>query len=152
MKDRLLRATFTGFFAVIIKDLVDFIYIKLGFHGVLMAKVAAGAFVAKEDINSPLSLILGYSAHFTVGGILGVAFLVLIHLSGYDYSIIKGLFFGAVVWLFLPGMLLSLGISSFVPGDISSNFMLLLDHLAFGLTLGLFFPNFVLMQSNNDKK
>lgn len=145
MKDQLLRATFTGFISVIFKDLFDFLYMRLGYQGTVMATVAAGAFLGKNEIGSPLSLFIGYCAHFLVGGILGAIFLCILYYSGSDYSIIKGIVFGAIAWLILPGMLLTLGISRNVPSDVSTYVMLLIDHLIFGLSLGIIFPRFVLI-------
>ena len=144
MKDIALKSVYIGLIGVLIKDLFDRLYMALGFSGISMAKVAAGSFVAVDSLSTTAALIIGYTAHFTVGGILGLLFLSFLLITGTRYNMQKGIFFGLVVWLLLSGVGLRLGISNYFPQNTSSVLMLLFDHIVFGLTLGYLIPRIAL--------
>lgn len=44
-------------------------------------------------------LLMGEFTHVLAGGTLGIFIVVIFKLSGYDFSIIKGIGFGAVMWI-----------------------------------------------------
>ncbi|MCF8011680.1 MAG: hypothetical protein K9L17_10090 [Clostridiales bacterium] len=146
MKDISIRAVYVGVFAVLIKDLFDRLYIALGFNGVNMAKVAAGTFITTDQVSTTGGMIIGFAAHYTIGGILGLLFLVLLIATGKKQNVQKGVFFGLAVWLFLAGMLLSFGISRYTPLSVSNKLMLLMDHAVFGAVLGILIPGIALEQ------
>ncbi len=144
MKDIALKSIYIGLTGVLIKDLFDRLYMALGFSGISMAKVAAGSFVAVDSLSTTAALIIGYTAHFTVGGILGLLFLSFLLITGTRYNMQKGIFFGLAVWLLLSGVGLTLGVSNYYPRDPSSVLMLLFDHIVFGITIGYLIPRFAL--------
>jgi hypothetical protein len=144
MKDKTLKSIYIGFFAVLIKDIFDWIYILLGFKGISMAKVATGTFVSAENVSTFTGLIIGYTAHYAVVGILEFLFFALLVITNKNYGIQKGIFWGLSAWLFLAGLLLTLGVSRYTPTNPSKKLMLLLDHIVFGSVLGLLIPVFIL--------
>lgn len=146
MKDITIRSIIAGVASVLVKDMFDMIYIYFGFSNVSMLKVAAGAFISLHNF-SHIGLIIGFFAHYSVGGIIGLLFYKFLTLTNKSYPIIKGLFAGLAVWIFLAGMLLNFGLSEFNPNDEASNLMLLIDHIIFGLTLGFLTKLFVLKES-----
>ena len=148
MQDVTIKSVIAGMVSVIFKDLFDYLYIHFGFSGVLMLKVAAGAFISVDTI-SYVGLIIGFFAHYVVGGIIGLSFTHYLCLTNTSHPILKGLFAGLVAWLFLAGMLLKFGISDYDPIDESSNFMLLIDHIVFGITMG--FLNKTVVLKNGTK-
>ena len=146
MKDITIRSIIAGVASLLVKDMFDMIYIYFGFSNVSMLKVAAGAFISLNNF-SYIGLIIGFFAHYSVGGIIGLLFYQFLTLTNKSYPIIKGLFAGLAVWLFLAGMLLNFGLSEFNPNDEASNLMLLIDHILFGLTIGFLTKLFVLKES-----
>ncbi|PKM88012.1 MAG: hypothetical protein CVU87_08400 [Firmicutes bacterium HGW-Firmicutes-12] len=148
MHDITIRSVLAGMVSVIFKDLFDILYINLGFSGVSMIKVAAGTFIT-VDTFSYIGLLIGLFAHYIVGGIIGLSFTHYLCLTNKSHPILKGLFSGLVAWLFLAGMLLKFGISNYDPIDELSNFMLLIDHIIFGITMGFLNKMFVLKNSTN---
>ena len=44
-------------------------------------------------------LLMGEFTHILAGGTLGVAIIIILKISGFDYSIVKGSGFGAVMWI-----------------------------------------------------
>ncbi len=143
VRDYTIRAILAGFIAVLFKDAFDLVYVWLGFSGVCMAKVAAAAFISPERVSSFGGLFIGYMAHYTVGGVLGLIFTHYLTATNRSYYISKGVFAGLAAWLFLAGVLLRIGVSSLDPVDISSNVMLFFDHIVFGSTLGYLNKKFV---------
>jgi hypothetical protein len=145
MKDITIRAIITGMASVLFKDLFDIIYRYFILSNISMIQVAAGAFISLNNF-SIIGLIIGLFAHYTVGGIIGLLFLQYLNLTNKSFPIIKGLFAGLAVWIFLAGMLLNFGLSEFNPNDEASNLMLLIDHLIFGLSMGILTKIFVLKE------
>lgn len=143
MKDYTLKAVYAGLLAVIFKDAFDSLYRFLGYYGAYVVHIAAGAFVAVDRITTPFGLIIGYTAHYAVGGALGYGFYQVLVITGRNNFIQKGVFFGILTWLLLSGMLLSLGVSRFVPDDESTQLMILLDNIVFGASLGYLVPRFL---------
>lgn len=146
MKDVTIRSIIAGVVSVLVKDFFDIIYIHFGLSNVSMIKVAAGTFISLNNY-SIIGFIIGLFAHYTIGGIIGLLFYQYLNFTNKSYPIIKGLFSGLAVWLFLAGMLLKFGISEFNPNDEASNLMLLIDHMLFGLTIGVLNKIFVLKVS-----
>lgn len=125
------------------KRYFNIIYIHYGFANISMIKVAAGTFISLNNYST-IGVIIGLCAHYTVGGVIGLAFLHFLKFTSDDYPIIKGIFAGLVAWLFLAGAFLKLGISEINPNDEASNLMLLIGHMIFGLSLGVLTKIFVL--------
>lgn len=44
-------------------------------------------------------LLMGEFTHILAGGTLGVAIILILKISGFDYSVLKGSGFGAVMWI-----------------------------------------------------
>lgn len=45
------------------------------------------------------NLLMGEFTHLLAGGTLGIVIVIILRLSGFDYSILKGIGFGAVMWI-----------------------------------------------------
>lgn len=143
MKDPVIRAVYVGLLATFIKDIFDKIFMKLGFQGFPTIYMGAGVFLPIDQYSPFYMNIIGYTAHYIVGGILGFIFYKILSYFGLNYSIEKGIFFGLIVWLLLAGAMIHFGLSRYKPLNEHSVFMLLCDHIVFGLTLGLVQPRFV---------
>lgn len=51
-----------------------------------------------QKVTLPI-LLIGEFTHFLAGGILGIAIVLILKLSGYDFAIWKGLGLGTVLWI-----------------------------------------------------
>ena len=51
-----------------------------------------------HEVTLP-KLLMGEFTHILAGGTLGVALYLILKISGYEYSLIKGAGFGAVMWI-----------------------------------------------------
>ncbi|KUO59878.1 MAG: hypothetical protein APF84_03080 [Gracilibacter sp. BRH_c7a] len=144
MKDNVLRAASVGIIATIIKDISDILYKSIGYQGFSIIEMSAGVFLEPEYFSSIYLYIIGYTAHYMVGIILGIIFYRFLFNYGYENSILKGIFFGLVSWLLLCGAFNHFGLSYVKPQNEQGVMMVLVDHIVFGIVLGLFMPRFTL--------
>lgn len=137
MQDNGLRAIIAGFLATLAKDVTDIVYMKLGYEGFYIIKMSAGVFLKPESFSPIYLYIIGYAAHYSLGGLLGFIFYLFLKHFGPQYALLKGIFFGLAVWLILCGGALHFGLSYAPPSNEQGILMLLIDHIFFGATLGL---------------
>lgn len=140
LKDNVLRAAIVGIIATFIKDVSDAIYISLGYEGFPVVKMSAGVFLKPEYFSSLYLYIVGYTAHYMVGVILGFIFFRFLMNYGYENAILKGIFFSLSTWLLLCGAFIHYGLSNFQLQNEQGIMMVLLDHVVFGIVLGFFMP------------
>jgi hypothetical protein len=84
----------------------------------------------------PSHLIIAFVGHLCFGAIMAIGLSVIFLKTGTDFCLIKGGFYGIVVWIIIRSVLITLGI----PGDPKPlNFITasisLFSHVVYGLTL-----------------
>jgi hypothetical protein len=142
VKDNVLRAALVGIIATLIKDISDVIYISIGYQGFPVIKMSAGVFLKPEYFSSTYLYIIGYTAHYMAGVILSFIFYKFLFNYAYENAILKGVFFSLAIWLLLCGAFIHFGLSYVQPQNEQGIMMLLVDHVVFGIALGLFMPLF----------
>lgn len=97
--------------------------------------------------NRPTTLI-GLILNLLVGGLTGIVFYYLLKTLGTDYLIIKSTGVGALSW-FIFEMLFTFTVEGkFIDiRPISDYYVNLLGSLAFGITLGVLFKNYLILKS-----
>lgn len=68
-----------------------------------IAKTTTGHYISQlifpfQKVTFP-KLLMGELTHILAGATLGIAIIIILKVSGYDFSIIKGVGFGAVMWI-----------------------------------------------------
>ena len=92
----------------------------------------------KEALMSGWGQIIGFLAGAALCIILGVIFVYLIELTGFQGFILKGSIYGFVLWFLIYGGVKSgLNISYLQDYDPQHAFFSILLHLIFGLSLGI---------------
>ncbi|MGE5550492.1 MAG: hypothetical protein ACM3ZC_08165 [Bacteroidota bacterium] len=131
--DGVLAGTMAGMAATLVKDVPNYSLYRLGWVKLTYWHLAASVFVAREDIGSPLALVVGAAADIIVGGVLGMVLLLIFRHFGRDLWWYKGFVAGNAIWLFGSG----LGVGAFcrlVPLDPIFRLSSLAEHQLYGLT------------------
>ncbi len=85
--------------------------------------------------------ITGTTVHFICGSVIGLAMILLFQTTGYGMPLLKGAGFGAVTWFLLCGIMARL-LNLQMQDTFVDSFLLLLVHIAFGLTAGWFLARY----------
>lgn len=98
MKDSLLLGFVGGALGTLGDEVVHWSAVWLN-----IAQSTTGHYISQlifpfQEVTLP-KLLMGEFTHFLAGGVLGVAIVLILKISGRDFSIIKGAGFGAVMWI-----------------------------------------------------
>lgn len=136
------RVILGGFIGVLGKIAMDIVQIPLWLMKVVEHPLAhyAGSLFLDLDAthHSAIVDVVSFLADYVYGIFLGIVFVYYIYLMGKRHLILKGLLFGAFVWLFSFGGLRSLSIvrlRQVLPANVPYYFFI---HMVFGLALGFF--------------
>ncbi len=94
--------------------------------------IAAGYFVPVDFIDSPVSLATGFIADYTMAAVIGFAIYLLLKKTGIDYAVIKGVAFGAFIYLICYGAFMALDITRASLLTPLPNLLLFFPHIVFG--------------------
>ncbi len=136
--DSVIIGGMAGFIGTIIKEILDFLNVLIGWSKYLYWHLAASVFVQPTAVNHPGALILGALGDLITGAMFGVILLYTIKLTGKDYLYIKGLAFGWLIWLGVFGLMMNIEIVRITPTDIGSNLCAFVEHSVFGISAAWF--------------
>lgn len=132
IKDRLILGAIAGLGGNIAKNIIVKTAKKLKWAEVDGAEMAAGMLIPPYRIADPEGKVVGYIADNIIAGMLGVATVYTLSLSGKDKAVLKGVFTGQAAWAILYGLLTTMGatkVHSVSPKSVLSEFA---GHTAFG--------------------
>ncbi|HEX2952444.1 MAG TPA: hypothetical protein VHR47_00495 [Bacillota bacterium] len=136
-KDNFIFGGLYGFLAVIAMNVFQFPIWEMKVIAHPLAHYASSLFMNVQPVHHSLvGAVIGSIANHIYGAFWGIVFVYLIHLTGMRYLLLKGLVFGAFLWMVSFGGIRSLPIVALreiVPGDVP---YYLFFHLVYGLTLG----------------
>ena len=134
-KDAILVGTIAGLATNLLKNSLAWIWCRLHLLDYFTSDFAASLFIKPNAIQTLSGQIIGLAADFIVSAILGISFVYLIKYSGQRFLLIKGLVYGAVVWLLLYGGVRSLPMVRLHDYNPLHIVIALINHLIFGLIL-----------------
>ncbi|TYO97286.1 DUF6789 family protein [Desulfallas thermosapovorans] len=137
-KDIILIGAIIGILADILKLSVNYISYLLNYTNVVFWQITASRFLERDDLQQPISYIIGGVADLTVSATLGVLFVGLISLTGTKHIWIKGIGFGLFIWVNLFGTLLGQSVQAKLPQEPLGIMVTIIAHFAFGLGLAFF--------------
>jgi len=85
--------------------------------------------------------ITGTIVHFICGSIIGLAMLALFQIIGFSFPLIKGAGLGMFTWFLLCGIVARL-LNLQMPDTFIDSILLLLVHIAYGITAGWFLAKY----------
>lgn len=105
----------------------------IGISRTTLLRVAAAVVLRNAPPLGPVTIITGVASHFIMGALFGVGLAWFIAATGRDWPVVKGLAYGAFLWL-VPFSLIT---PFFVPDaivrpDATSALVMLVSHLIYG--------------------
>ncbi len=138
LKDKVLFGALIGILANIVMDIPQYPLWKLKIIMHPLSHYAGSLFIDANTLHHSLfGSAVSFFADYSYSAFLGIFFIYFLEFTGKRYFFLKGLLFGAFIWLFSFGGLRSLAmvkLRQVVPGDWGIIFLL---HLLFGLALGV---------------
>ena len=111
LRDRLLFGALAGVVANFIMDLLEFPLWKLDAIQYTLGHYAASLFMGAETTHHTLiGSVASFLADNIYSAVLGVIFLYLLLSTGQRFLLVKGLIYGAFLWLFSYGGMRSLSV------------------------------------------
>lgn len=149
-KDKSLFGVLLGILANMIMDIPQYPLWKLKVLMHPLSHYAASLFL---DVNmlhhSWRGSVVSLFADYSYSAFLGIIFVYFLEFTGKHYFLLKGLIFGAFVWLFSFGGLRSLAIVKLRQVAPDDWWIIILIHLLFGLALGILARFFEKRAANN---
>ena len=137
-KDKIILGILVALLANTVKLTFNYISFMLNFTDAVFWQLIAALFLDREDVFTPLGLLIGATADSIVMGFLGVIFIYFIYLTGKENLWIKGIGFGMLIWVSFFGVLLIQLIKNTIPPTPSGIIVTIVAHLLFGISLALF--------------
>jgi hypothetical protein len=131
-----------GVTATIAKDILNQGLYSLKILKSLFAQYAIGMYVGPLEARSLTGITAGYFVDFGFSALLGIIFVFLLEKTKPKHIVFQGFVFGSALFLGIYGALLALGISSVKERELIDVVLMILCHLVYGLTLGLFVQKF----------
>lgn len=104
--DRIVAGGLAGLVSGIILGLITTVLSLLGFCKLCLIAIGGGIFV-RQILKSPIPIgwmMIGWLNHLIVSVALGIVLAYILTYMGKEYAVLKGAFFGAVVWYLLIGI------------------------------------------------
>ncbi len=95
----------------------------------------AQVFILSKECPGALAFIMGSVVHLGIGGALGVMFAYFIHATAQKYIMIKGIFFGAMVFVSFVGLGNYYRMALFTNMPPLASFLLWLASMIYGLVM-----------------
>jgi hypothetical protein len=141
-KNRIYLGVIAGVAATIAKDILNQGLYSLKIIKTLFAQYAIGMYVSLLEAKSLPGIIAGYFVDFGLSALLGIIFIFILEKTKSKHIVFQGFVFGSALFLGIYGALLAMGISSVKERGLIDVVLMILCHLTYGLTLGLFVRQF----------
>lgn len=131
LKDSFLLGALSGIVGNIFKEILAWSCYLLGIIPYTVTHMVASAF-HKGNINSPLSIFIGFIIDYIVASFWGIVLLFLLKKVGQDFAILKGVLFGSFLYAFFYGSFLVFGLTQVSAPNALTNLIIFFPHLLFG--------------------
>lgn len=142
LNNKIYLGAMAGLVATIAKDILNQSFYTMKILKTLFAQYAIGMYVSPPEAKSLPGIIAGYLVDFGLSALLGIIFIFLLEQTKPKHIVFQGVVFGSALFLGIYGALLALGISSVDAREPSDVALMILCHLIYGLTMGLFVHKF----------
>lgn len=133
INDTIIFGAIAGLLGNVPKTIIAWILHYFGLLRYTFIHIAAGYFVDKKFIDNPVSLLTGFIADYTNAAFFGVIMYYLLQKTGVDYAELKGLGFGAFLYLIFYGAFMALNITRASLLTPLPNLLLFFPHIIYGL-------------------
>jgi hypothetical protein len=142
IKDRMMLGLLAGFGGNLVKKGIMTVarHLKWAEHD--GSEKGASLVLPAWKIATPRGRIIGNICDFSVAGILGIACVYLLTITGKDRAITKGAFYGEVSWSFLYGLLGRQGVSSITVTSPKTLLSQCAAHISYGMTTAYLITKF----------
>lgn len=111
LRDSIIFGALAGLVGNIPKTVIAWIFHYFGSLRYTFIHIADGYFVDARFIDNPVSLLTGFIADYVNAGFFGVIMYFMLRKTGTDYAELKGVFFGAFLYLIFYGSFMALDIT-----------------------------------------
>lgn len=137
IKDKIALGALVGLAATIPQLAVNIIAVKIGFVPHYALQYAASIFVFKNLTFTFWGMLFGFMIWESMAAGLGVITVYLIHWTGREYWLLKGLLISnTLMFIFLYGFYFGLETPKLVPWDLETNWTFFIENLIFGAAAG----------------
>ncbi|NMB00380.1 MAG: hypothetical protein GX971_02490 [Firmicutes bacterium] len=137
MRDRLLLGVISGLAGGAVKNVVGSILMKSHASEFGGPARAAGMLLPAHKIATPQGRLVGWLADTAIAGLLGIASVYMLSVTGKDNAALKGaITTGGVAWMGLYGVLGTLGATRVEPGHPRTVLSEFITHSIYGAVTG----------------
>jgi len=138
MRDRLLTGALAGVVASLVQQAVELPLLVTGVSRATCIHLCARVVFSPHLPANPLALLPGLFGHLALGALFGVGFVQVLRIYGTDYYLLKGVGYGALLWIVVYGFVLNLVLPrNLVSPTLSTSLTIFASHLVFGAVLAL---------------
>lgn len=132
IKDTIMIGAIAGLIGNIPKTILAWLFHIFGYLRYTFIHIAAGYFVPADFIDNPVSLVTGLIADFTMSAFFGFIMCLMLHKYGTDYAVLKGVGFGAFLYMIFYGAFMALDITRASLLTPLPNLLLFFPHIIYG--------------------
>jgi len=132
IKDRLLLGVVAGLGGNLVKLAIGRIAKEKNLAEINGPEKAAGMLIPPHRLTDPLGKVAGYLADSVIAGIIGIAFVYTLSVTGKDKAVLKGALIGQAAWTALYGVLATMGATRVHPVSSKTVLSDLIGHTAYG--------------------
>lgn len=145
-RDTVISGSLAGMLANIPKTIGAWVFYQFGLTEYTFEQIAAAFLTPLEFIHTPVGVIIGLIADFTVAALVGVIFFLLLRYTGTDHALLKGLLGGALAFVFGFGLVMFAGLTRALVVAPLPLLIYFLLHLLFGAVATWHITRFSLAQ------
>ena len=134
VKDSITVSIFAGLLGTLAMDTSNLIFWKKGKTETLYGHIAGSIFVNPLRLNQRKNFWLGQVAHLVTGTVLAYPLNLILRKTGKDKLLLKGAFFGAVVWEFIYGIGQRFNVFATKPHFTKTHYTELFNNIIYGVT------------------
>lgn len=139
IKDPIALGALTGLCGVIPQIILNLISKSLGYSKIFSFTLAGGIFLGKKVISSVDGGILGSILWLFTAAFVGCLIVYLFRKTGTDFWWIKAPLLSVIfIHLTIYGFGFNMANAKIIPKDVQTNVSILIENIAFGLTVGFF--------------
>jgi hypothetical protein len=132
IKDTIIVGAIAGILGNIPKTILAWLFYILGYLRYTFLHIAAGYFVPAEFLDNHVSLITGFLADYTMAAFFGFIMYLMLQKFGTDYAVLKGIGFGAFLYMIFYGAFMALDITRASLLTPLPNLLLFFPHIIYG--------------------
>ncbi len=138
LKDKIIIGIIIGLLSNTVKLTFNYLSFRLNFTTVVFWQLVSATVLEREDVFTPVGILIGAVTDIIVTVFLGVLFIYIIYFTGKENLWIKGVGFGMLVWVNFFVIVRGQFIQGKIPPEPSGILVTIVAHFLFGLSLAAF--------------